>query len=100
MIKPETIQKIESAFGFPLYDWQKDYLLGKMHHRAGGRRNGNTFAYCVKLLLSDGDPISVKDLWEYMDELHGSGYARWFTGYCMEINRKLVASGLETRVEK
>ncbi len=99
MIKPEMIPKIESIFGFHLYDWQKDYLLGKIHHRTGGRHNGNTFAYCVKLLLYDGDPISVKDLWKYMDELHGSRYARWFAGYCMEINTKLVAAGFKTRVE-
>ena len=99
MITPEIIPKIESAFGFPIYDWQKDYLLGKRDHRAGGRRNGNTFAYCVKLLLSDGESISVEDLWKYMDELHGSGYARWFTGYCMEINAKLVSAGFKTRIE-
>lgn len=30
MIKPEMIPKIESTFGFHLYDWQKDYLLGKI----------------------------------------------------------------------
>lgn len=53
----------------------------------------------MKLLLYDGDPISVKDLWKYMDELHGSRYARWFAGYCMEINTKLVAAGFKTRVE-
>lgn len=99
MITPETIQKIESVFGFSLYDWQKDYMLGKMQHRAGGRHNGNTFAYCVRLLLADGDPIRINDLWKYMDELHGSGYARWFAGYCMEINVKLVAAGFKTRVE-
>lgn len=98
MITQEMIPKIESVFGFHLYDWQKDYLLGKRHHRAGGRHNGNTFVYCVKLLLSDGDPISVKDLWKYMDELHGSSYARWFTGYCMEINEKLVSAGFKTRI--
>lgn len=98
MITLEMIPKIESAFGFSLYDWQKDYLLGKIQYRVGGRHNGNTFAYCVKLLLSDGEPISVKDLWKYMDELHGSGCARWFTGYCMEINEKLIAAGFKTRI--
>lgn len=99
MIEPEMIPKIESVFGFSLYDWQKDYLLGKIKHRVGGRHNGNTFAYCVKLLLSDGDPISVKDLWKYIDEVHGSGYYRWFTDYCLEINEKLIAAGFKTRVD-
>lgn len=99
MIEPEMIPKIESAFGFSLNDWQKDYLIGKIQHRAGRRNNGNTFAYCVKLLLSDGDPINIKDLKKYIDEVHGSNYTRWFTGYCMEINAKLVAAGFKTRVK-
>lgn len=99
MIESEMIPRIESAFGFTLYDWQKDYLLGKIHRRAGGRHNGNTFAYCVKLLMSDGEPINVVDLRKYIDEIHGSRYARWFTGYCMEINEKLVSAGFKTRVE-
>lgn len=29
MITQEMIPEIEKAFGFSLYDWQKDYLLGK-----------------------------------------------------------------------
>ena len=99
MITPEMIPKIESAFGFHLYDWQKDYMLGKMQHRAGGRCNGNTFAYCVKLLLSNGEPIKVKDIQKYIDEAHGSGYYRWFTDYCLEINEKLIAAGFKTRVD-
>ena len=99
MIAPEMIPKIEEAFGFPLYDWQKDYILGKIRHRLGGRHTGRTFAYCVKLLLSDGDPINVGDLRKYIDEVHGSNYPRWFTEYCMEINEKLVTAGFETRIE-
>ena len=35
----------------------------------------------------------------YIDEVHGSGYYRWFTGYCIEINEKLVAAGFKTRVD-
>lgn len=98
MITPEIIPRIEAAFGFPLYSWQKDYLLGKMRHRAGGRHNGRTFTYCVKLLLSDGESIGEEDLHRYIDELHGSNYPRWFTGYCMDINQKLVEAGFETRI--
>lgn len=100
MIDFDTIKKIERTFGFPLYDWQKDYLLGKMQYRAGGRRNGNTFAYCVRLLLSDGKPISVKDLEKYSDEAHGSSYPKWFASYCTEINKRLVTAGFKTRVCK
>lgn len=99
MIEPEMIPKIESAFGFSLYDWQKDYMLGKMQYRAGGRHNGKTFAYCVKLLLSDGEPIKVKNIQKYIDEVHDSYYTKWFTGYLMEINKKLLAVGFKTRIK-
>lgn len=98
MITPEMISVIKSAFGFQLYDWQRDYLLGKTNYRAGGSRNGNTFAYCVKLLLSGGEPIKRKDIVGYVDEYHGNRYPRWFAGYCMEINEVLKESGLKTRL--
>lgn len=98
MIAPETIPAIEKAFGFTLYDWQKDYILGKIDRRAGGRCNGNTFAYCVRLLLSDGKPISRRELFRYVDEIHGASYPRWFSGYCMEIDKSLKDSGLRTRL--
>lgn len=66
----EVIKKIEQAFGFQLYDWQKDYLLGKRTCRIKGRVNGKTFAYCIRLLLSDGNPIKQRDLFKYRDEEH------------------------------
>lgn len=99
MITPEMIHIIETAFGFYLYDWQKEYLLGNIQLRSAGRRNGKTFAYCVKLLLSDGKSISVNDLQKYIDEIHGIRYTRWFTGYCMEINEKLIAAGFKTVIK-
>ena len=98
MITSETIHVIEKEFGFQLYDWQKDYILGKIDRRVGGRRNGNTFAYCVRLLLSDGDPIKRKDLFKYIDGVHGTDYPRWFSRYCMEIDKILKDSGLKTRL--
>lgn len=99
-IDDNTIKRIEQAFGFQLHGWQKDYLLGKTRYRAGGRCNGNTFAYCVKLLLSDGEPIQRRYLSIYRDEEHENGYPRWFAGYALEINDKLVKAGFETRLEK
>ena len=88
MITEKMIPRIEQAVGFPLYDWQKDYLLG--------RRNGNTFAYIVKLLLSDGEPIKRRDLLKYLDGEYGN--RRWFTDYVLEINDTLMKAGFETRV--
>lgn len=93
------IRKIEKVFVFPLYDWQKDYLLGnhcKFPH--GQRCSGRTYAYCLKLLLSDGEPIKMSDLFKYRDEYHGTHYDSWFAGYITDINKTLVAAGFETRV--
>ena len=94
------IQKIEKAFGFSLYDWQKDYLLGKRNTRMRGRCNGNTFAYCLKLLLSDREPIKKRDLFKYRDENHGTHYDSWFVRFVLDINNTLVAAGFETRLAK
>lgn len=96
MITEKMIPRIEQAVGFPLYDWQKDYLLGNTRTVIGGRRNGNTFAYIVKLLLSDGEPIKRRDLLKYLDGEYGN--RRWFTDYVLEINDTLMKAGFETRV--
>ena len=94
------VQRIEKAFGFPLYDWQKDYILGKRNTRMGGRCNGNTFAYCLKILLSDGQPIKKRDLFKYRDENHGTHYDSWFAGYIWDINKVLVAAGAEKNFKR
>lgn len=92
------IPQIEKAFGFKLYDWQREYLLGKKQFRSGGRRNGNTFAYCLKLLLADREPIELSTLHTYADESHGNRYPKWFANYCYEINDTLVRAGFKTRL--
>ena len=97
-ITDETIVKIEQAFGFSLYEWQKEYLIGKITHRAGGRCNGNTFAYCLKLLLIDGEPLLKKNIPMWIDENHGANYRKWFANYCFEINDVLKNAGIKTRL--
>lgn len=76
-ITGRSIKGIEQAFGFQLYD---------------------TFAYCLKRLLSDGEPIKRRDLFKYRDENHGTHYDSWFAGYIWDINNKLLAAGFETRI--
>lgn len=93
------IRKIEKAFGFTLYNWQKDYLLGNHYKFPHGRRSsGRTFAYCLKLLLSDGEQIKRGDLFKYRDKNHGTHYNSWFARYIWDINKILVAAGIETRI--
>lgn len=107
MITWKMIPEIEKAFGFSLYDWQKDYLLSDGLDNIPweveiGRSNGRTFAYCVKLLLSDGEPINPKlsELERYTDEFHGIYYRLWFARYLLEINDTLKKAGFETRIRR
>lgn len=97
-ITDETIQKIEEIFGFSLYGWQKEYLKRERTSRTDKRQNGNTFAYCLKFLLLDGEKIRKKEVYKYRDEYHGVSYLRWFQRYCLEVNQKLVEDGFETRI--
>lgn len=97
-ITDTTIHEVEEIFGFALYDWQKNYLLGKTNYRSSARCNGNTFIYCVRLLLSDGYDISKKNIYKFEDEYHGTQYYRWFTRYIIEIDNELKRNGFKTRL--
>lgn len=97
-ITNSDIKKIEDIFGIRLYEWQKDYLLDRADCIRTGRGNGKQFAYCIKLLLSDGEKIKKSDLIKYADK-KPRRYGKWFIGYCLDINEKLVNAGFETRIE-
>lgn len=99
-ITDSTLDKIEKVFELHLYDWQKDYIKGITNERPVGRYNGKTFAYCIRLLLEDREKISVRELGKYKDEVHGSGYQRWFCGYLIEINKVLRDNGFETNLSQ
>lgn len=101
MITWKMIPVIEKAFGFRLYKWQRNYLLGKRRCRTRHRRNGNTFAYSIKLLLSDGEPIKPEllEYGRYTDEFHGKYYRIWFAKYLLDIDRTLKEAGFKTRIQ-
>ena len=101
MIVDDMIPKIEKTFGFRLYEWQKEYLLGKTDCRMGGRYNGKTFAYCLRLLLSDGQPIPRKEikLRKLSDNpLCDDNYQKWFVKYLLNMNTILKNAGFQTRI--
>lgn len=106
MISEELIPKIENAFGFPLYEWQKEYLIGNPFEKPKDRGSGRTFAYILNLLLSDEKPIKVRgirppyetELWHMNDESHGLSYKVWFFNECMRMNRILAENGIKTRI--
>ena len=73
-IKEHHIQHIEKAMGFALYQHQIDYLLGK-GRMTGGRRVGRTVAHCIKLALSEGQPLDLSKPYKFSD--YGDGSKRY-----------------------
>ncbi len=54
------IKKVEKALGFKLYDWQKAFIFGGEPYGieiATSRRSGKTLTHCLRLCLSEGEPI-------------------------------------------
>lgn len=96
----QMLFKIEDIFGFELYDWQKAYLTGLRSTVTSHRCKGNTFAYCLRLLLCNTEDIVVtrkQDLMKYSDRiLDGPMYQQWFINYLLDINKTLIDSGIET----
>lgn len=79
-ITKELIPHIEKALGITLYEHQTMYLVHDFGI-SGGRRNGKTLAYCIKLSLSKGEPLDLKKPEKFSD--YGDGtvrYARDFLG--------------------
>ncbi len=103
-INDDVINKLERAFGFPLYDWQKRYLKGEDNAIPnGGRQNGKTFSYCIRLLLENREPFDLRESCEVdklVDENHGPHYNRFFRDYLRELNDQLLKAGLSTNAEK
>lgn len=62
----DLIPHIEKALGITLYEHQTMYLVHDFGI-SGGRRNGKTVAYCIKLALSDGEPLNMKKPHEFSD---------------------------------
>jgi hypothetical protein len=94
------IPHIENALGIRLYDNQKDYLLA--NGLLGNERNtGKTTAYCIKLALSDGEPLNLKKPWEFSDELRLPEHKRYsryfFRNEFMRIRAHLEAYGFPVR---
>lgn len=105
-ITKETIPLIEKALDEKLYDPQKEYLVNDGPYWYGGRASGKTTAYCIKLALSDGDPLDMRmstgELIDIIDPDYGPDtnkrtYIRWFRRCFLEIWEQLKAAGLPVR---
>jgi hypothetical protein len=100
VISMYTILHIESALGLKLYDNQKRYLMDEAG-LVGGRRTGKTTAYCIKLALSEGEPLNMDkpeefaDGWELGDQRR---YAKaYFRRAFLDIREALKGAGLPVR---
>lgn len=100
-IRAHHIPLIENCLNFKLYDYQKKYLLNEPHNFPLGRCTGRTTAFCIKLALSDGEPLNISKPEEFSDMRHLSNhvsYARGFFRYeFMEIREKLNNAGFDVR---
>lgn len=102
LITPEAIER---ALGVKLYPWQVDYIFhgkdypmdicpcvvfgsekfegARMSHNHGGgcyirgRGTGHTFAYCIKLVLSQGEPLDMRKPEKFSDNKN-KNYARTY----------------------
>lgn len=84
---------IEKAFGFKLYDSQKEYLKNDIY-AGGGRNTGKTMAYCIKLDLTHKQPIKIDEIRNFSDEIRDPIYYHWFRRYFLDIHSTLKNSGL------
>lgn len=77
-ITEQVIPHIEKAIGFKLYVHQVNYLMDKGSLQVG-RGTGKTIAYCIKLALSEGEPLNIKRPDEFSD--YGDGSRRYAFGF-------------------
>lgn len=105
-IEDYELDELEDVFGFKFYNWQREYLKGDISARQiGGRGNGKTFAYCLRLLLfgKDGDAFKISDIKGPhptipVDERRSFAYVNIFCNTIQGINEKLVEAGWHTNL--
>lgn len=98
-IDDELIQKIEKAFGFPLYDWQKTYLKDESYFTSSGR-SGKTFIVCLKILLTNDKKMKKSDLNKFPDGFNiRKRNAEQFCSELVRIDKFLKENGIETILE-
>ena len=99
-IDDELIQKIEKAFRFSLYDWQKAYLKDESDFISSGRRNGKTFIACLRTLLTGDKKIKKSDLNKFPDGfIIRKRNTEQFCSELVRIDKVLKENGIETILE-
>ena len=100
----EEIRVIELALGFKLLPFQIAYIKGYSDDLGTTRGSGRTTAYCIKIALSDGEPLYLDRIHEFADMKrlgnHRTYASHFFKNSFMDIHTKLKAFGLKVREVK
>ena len=87
---------VERALDTRLLDWQVAYIWGNSHYLMPGRATGKTFAYVIRLCLSEGEPLHMYPAgkhWGMCDVDCGLVYHRIFRDYVRDTYMKLKLYG-------
>jgi len=91
---------IGHALGFTLYDEQKKYLTDKNYVWKGSGQSGQTTAFCIRLVLSEGPPLKADKTSEFSDR-EGWSYTSYNRTYFLpmlrDIHSKLKGAGFRVR---
>ncbi len=104
--RERTIRKVEQALGLKLYDWQKAFIFYNKpynYYVRGYRKTGKTLAHCLRLCLSEGEPIiaaltpSTRAKNEFLCYLGEDGCSihrsQFFINELRQVYNKLLAAG-------
>lgn len=106
MIKSEHIKGIEEALELKLLPFQIHYIIGQSNTLGSTRASGRTTAYCIKLALSEGEPLNLRETETFADMRHfpvhqHMTYSRsFFRNVFMDIRGKLEEYGFKVREVK
>ena len=101
-ISEKRVAEVEKALGIKLYICQRDFILNGNRGCPNERCTGYTTAYCIKLLLTAGEPLKLWDP-EQMKQLadyKNNNFYHWdfFRKFLGEHYKQLKAAGVETRL--
>lgn len=94
IMNEELLERIERALGFKLYEWQKEYILGRLNTRPIGRIQGKTTAHILRQLFAIPTPLylpnDIRALRLAVDEHHARCYYNFYRTMVLEIAEKLL----------
>lgn len=96
LITEGTIKIIEKSLNIKLYDMQKKFLLGEIPVIIDEKPCGKTYAYMIKLALSEGKELNLRNPLEFADG-HTLDYAIKFREQFLLIRSLLEYNGLRVR---